>query len=292
MRKQFNKTLKNILYSDKNTVLLLGDIGVFAFRQEIETLSDRVYNIGILEQSTISIAAGISKSKLIPFVHTIAPFITERALEQIKIDFAYQKLAGNLISVGASYDYAALGCTHHCPADISILLSIPNCQILIPGSSKELDKLILSSYNNEYLTYTRLSEYEHSMNIDIEYGKGLKIKSGKLGTVIVYGPMLEQVYNACKDIDITLLYYTSIAPFDNKLLLDNFNRTIIICEPFYAGTTNYLINQSVSTSDTYKIYNIGIPREFLSNYGTKQEQDEYLGLDSYNIKNRILQCLN
>ena len=119
MRKQFTKTLQDILYSNKKTCLLLGDIGVFGFRNELTNLPDRVYNIGILEQSTIGTAAGLAKTGLIPFVHTIAPFLVERSLEQLKVDFGYQCLNGNFISVGASYDYASLGCTHHCPGDIS-----------------------------------------------------------------------------------------------------------------------------------------------------------------------------
>jgi transketolase len=130
MRKQFTKTLQDILYSNNKTCLLLGDIGVFGFRNELKNIPDRAYNIGILEQSTISLAAGLAKTNIIPFVHTIAPFLVERAFEQLKVDFGYQGLNGNFISVGASYDYASLGCTHHCPGDVMCLLSIPNMEIM------------------------------------------------------------------------------------------------------------------------------------------------------------------
>ena len=116
MRKQFAKTTQEILVQDKKTILLLGDIGVFAFRNSFELYPERVYNIGILEQSMVSVAAGLALTGFIPIVHTIAPFTTERCLEQIKDDFGYQGLGGNIVSVGASYDYAALGCTHHCRA--------------------------------------------------------------------------------------------------------------------------------------------------------------------------------
>ena len=108
MRKQFVKTVENILNADDKSVLLLGDIGVFGFRNAFKDHPTRTYNIGILEQSTIGLAAGLSKTGLIPFVHTIAPFIVERSLEQLKIDFGYQNLNGNFISVGASYDYSTL----------------------------------------------------------------------------------------------------------------------------------------------------------------------------------------
>ena len=91
-----------------------------------QNCSNRYYNIGICEPSMVNLAAGFSKVGLNPVVHTIAPFLIERSYEQIKLDFGYQNLNGNFISVGNSYDYAGLGCTHHCPSDVAILSAVPN----------------------------------------------------------------------------------------------------------------------------------------------------------------------
>lgn len=290
MRKQFTKTLQDILYSNKKTCLLLGDIGVFGFRNELTNLPDRVYNIGILEQSTIGTAAGLAKTGLIPFVHTIAPFLVERSLEQLKVDFGYQCLNGNFISVGASYDYASLGCTHHCPGDIMCLMSIPNMEIVCPGTSKEFDSLITQSYNNGNPTYFRLSEYENDEDNITEFGKGKLIKKGSKATIVCFGNMLKNVLRAVNDIDVTILYYNTIKPFDCKLLLDNFSETIIVCEPFYEDSTNILITKSLE-GKSHKLFNIGIPHKFLTNYGKKEEHDNYLKLDEISLKERILKCL-
>ena len=117
MRKQFVRTTEDVMAKDERLVVLLGDIGVFGFRSAFEQFPARIYNIGICEQAMTSLAAGLSKEGLVPVVHSIAPFVVERCFEQIKVDFCYQKLGGNIVSVGGSYDYAALGCTHHCPGD-------------------------------------------------------------------------------------------------------------------------------------------------------------------------------
>ena len=109
MRGQFVKTVSKLIQNDERVVLLLADIGIYGFRDMLSNYPQRAYNIGVLEQSTISLSAGLSLSNLIPIVHTIAPFIVERALEQIKVDLCYQSLGANLVSVGASYDYAAWG---------------------------------------------------------------------------------------------------------------------------------------------------------------------------------------
>jgi transketolase len=290
MRKQFTKSIQEILYSNEKTCLLLGDIGVFGFRNELKNIPSRAYNIGILEQATIGVAAGLAKTGLIPFVHTIAPFIVERALEQLKVDFGYQCLNGNFISVGASYDYASLGCTHHCPADISCMLSIPNMEIVCPGTSADFDKLLKVSYNNGNPTYFRLSEFENTDEFEVSFGKANVVKKGSKATVVCYGNILQSVLNATKDLDVTILYYTTVRPFDAETLVQNTNETIIICEPFYEGTTNYLITKALE-GQKYKLYNIGIPRKFLTNYGTKKQHDANIEMDENGINKRVLECL-
>ena len=290
MRKQFVKTLQDILYSDSRTVLLLGDIGVFGFREEIKNIPSRAHNIGILEQSTIGVAAGMAKEGLIPFVHTIAPFIVERAFEQLKVDFGYQELNGNFISVGGSYDYAALGCTHHCPADVSLMTAIPNMEILIPGTASELDTLVKQTYNSGNPTYTRMSETQHDEQIDVKFGYGNVIKHGKSGTILCFGTMLKQVMEATRNMDVTVLYYSTVLPFDGKILLDNFHETIIICEPFYEGTVNHLVDLALA-GRRYRKFNIGVPRRFLTNYGTKTEHDFDIRVDADSVRERIKLCI-
>jgi len=116
MRDRFSKTVELLMAEDKRLVVLLGDIGVYGFRRVFEKFPDRCYNIGICEQAVTSLAAGLASGGLIPVIYGIAPFVTERCFEQIKIDLCYQRLPAKIVSIGASYDYAALGCTHHCPA--------------------------------------------------------------------------------------------------------------------------------------------------------------------------------
>jgi len=286
MRKQLIKTVQNLLKNDDETVLLLGDIGVFGFRDSFKEYPNRVYNIGILEQSTVGLASGLSMLGFKPIVHTIAPFLVERALEQLKLDFGYQSLNGNFVSIGYSYDYAGLGPTHHCPGDVQQLLTIPNMEIILPGTSKEFNQLFNQCYNNNKPSYYRLSEYENEESHNVVIGKGNLIKKGKDATIVCVGNMLQKVIEATKEMDVTILYYTSINPFDSSLLLDNFNTNIIVVEPYYQGGLNYKINKSLE-GKKYFLYNIGVPLEYLTNYGTKNEHDKNLGLDSEGIKEKI-----
>jgi transketolase len=290
MRKQFVNTIENLMPENDNLSLLLGDIGIFGFRNCFEKYPNRTFNIGILEQSTISLSAGLSNVGLIPVVHTIAPFLVERGLEQLKVDFGYQSLNGNFVTIGYSYDYAGLGATHHCPGDVQQLLTIPNMEIVLPGTSKEFDSLFKQSYNDGKPTYFRLSEYENTISNDIIFGKGNLIKKGKDATIICVGNLLDNVLSATIDMDVTILYYTTINPFDSDLLLENFNENIILIEPYYEGGLNYKINKALSNKK-YRLNNIGVPHNFLTNYGSKLEHDKNLNLDSEGIRKKLELCL-
>lgn len=286
MRKQFTKTVESLLKKDKRLVLLLGDIGVWGFRNSLLKYPTRVYNIGILEQSMVGVAAGFALSGYIPVVHTIAPFLVERALEQIKIDFGYQKLSGNLVTVGASYDYSALGCTHQCPADIEIISSIPNSQIIVPGSAKEFDILFRQGYSRG-LNYFRLSEKSHQENIKVDFNKANVIKKGHLATIIAVGPTLSDVVEAAKNLDVTILYYTTVQPFDLLTLKQNLpEKKIITVEPYYKGVVASKILESMG-NDNLSLKTIGVPHEFITHYGKVIEHDKHCGLDVSSIRNTI-----
>ena len=291
MRRQFVKTVSKIIQNDDRVVLLLGDIGVYGFKDILTNYPQRAYNIGILEQSTISLSAGLSLSNLIPIVHTIAPFIVERALEQIKTDLCYQGLGSNLVSVGASYDYAALGCTHHCPADIPTLNEIPDIELIVPGHPNEFDKLFNQNYDNDKTTYFRLSESKNNQSYNIEFGKNIILQEKGEVVIIAVGTTLNSVLEASSDLDVTIVYCTTIKPFDFSSIKKYLNKKILIVEPYYSGPIlNNIHRESNNASGNFSM--IGVPNNFINKYGNKNDIDKMLGLDPEAIKKKILSIIN
>lgn len=288
MRKQFVTTVEKKLRLDERVVLLLGDIGVFGFSKAFTDFANRVYNIGILEPATVSLASGLAKSDLIPVVHTIAPFLVERSFEQIKIDFGYQRLGGNFVSVGASYDYASLGCTHHCPGDVALLQNIPGVEIIVPGTASEFDSLFSQAYDDGFPTYYRLSEHENANSQRVIIGQANVVKAGSLATVVAFGPTLSCVMSAVEGLDAGVLYYTTVSPFDEKTLRENVAKTgkVMLVEPFYSGTTAYQVIKALERVPA-RIEFIGVPKEFLTNYGKATEHDHAIGLTAKNIREKL-----
>jgi len=292
LRKTFTSTATKIIKENKNASLLLGDIGVYGFKDMLSAYPERVFNIGILEQSMVSVAAGLASEGVIPIVHTIAPFIVERALEQIKIDFGYQKLPGNFVSVGASFDYTKLGCTHHCPGDVNILSNIPKMNIFIPGHAKEFEDQLSNNWDSGKVNYYRLSEQTNSEPIDLGLGEIRKLKKGDRGVLIAVGPFLREALKCLTELDIEIHYSNSITGLNSMKIESEFpGKKVIIFEPYYSGALLLKIIEQLSANGC-EIMQIGIPKEFLDKYGTYQEHLQHLKLDSTSIRNNVENFLN
>jgi len=155
MRKQFPKTVLEIMDKDERVVVLLGDIGVFAFQEVFKKYPTRIYNVGICEQAMVGMAAGLAMSGLIPIVHTIEPFLVDRAFEQIKNDFGYQELIGTIIGVDVSETAPNLGYTHQCPYALNHMRDVQGMKVFEPKSSQELDAVLKDNYSGS-LNYIRI----------------------------------------------------------------------------------------------------------------------------------------
>ena len=157
MRRIFPKTIEQLMTKNKKIFCLLGDIGIFSFRNIFKKFANRILNMSTMEQTMLGFGAGLSKAGYIPIIHTITPFLVLRALEQIKVDFVYNKLSCNIVSVGGSNDYAKLGTTHHCFEDISILSNYDDINLFLPSNPQEFDYLFKKNYKNNSVNYFRMS---------------------------------------------------------------------------------------------------------------------------------------
>lgn len=287
MRQQFVATTNELIENNNKVALLLGGISVAAFNDNIKKYPNRVFNAGISEQAIVSAASGMAVTGMIPIIHTIAPFLVERAYEQLKLDFGYQKLGGNFITTGASLDYSSFGSTHQCPADVGVLKQIPGMQIIVPGTAEEFDSLFRSTYDNGCPTYIRTSRDVNSESQNVEFGKANVIKKGTKATIVVFGPMLDMVVKAVNDLDVSVLYYTTVAPFDQKTLEDNCpSGNVVICTPFYVDA---LLNDVISAMPDRKLLvrEIGIPKEFIRHYGYTRDHYVAMNLTTERIESEI-----
>src|SRR5439155_11459662 len=113
------------------------------------------------------------------------------------------------------------------------------------------------------------------------------LRRGKLGTVIAVGPLLKEALIATQALDVTLLYYTTLAPFDSQTLRQNCSSgNIAVVEPFYQGTLAQDVMAALA-DQRIRLMSLGVPRRFLTNYGKAIEHDEAVGLSTLEIEERL-----
>ena len=171
MRKAMITSVSEMIKNENDTALFLVDIGVWAFRDILKNYPERALNIGIFEDGMISLVAGMALNGIIPTIYGISPFIINRAMEQLKLDFAYQKLQGNFITTGAAYDFSTLGYSHYCPEDLGTISMIPDFEFIAPGTASEFSKLFSETHRNGHSTYYRSSDHVNKTSIDVDFGK-------------------------------------------------------------------------------------------------------------------------
>lgn len=300
MRQAFADTMLEIGQKDNNLVVLIGDISHFILQPFAKECPERFYNIGICEQTIVNMAAGLSKTGFYPVVHTISPFIIERAFEQIKVDFGYQKLGVNLVTVGSAFDYSTLGCTHHCYDDFALLKNIQGIEIIYPGSPIEFNLLFKQRYNNGLPTYFRLPAITHDVIFkkeQIKFGKGITVKVGKNLTIIALGSQLKTAMLSVaplKDIgiDAEIIYLPTIKPLDEKLILKSLAKTkkCLVIEEHgkYGGVYDDVLRLIADTPGmSVKCSSINIGDKFIHEYGSYEDHCNRLGLTPENIVKKV-----
>jgi transketolase len=278
MRRQFKDTVLDLAASDDNVVVIVGDISHYLFTPFQEKYPERFYNMGICEGALVSVAAGLSAQGFHPFVHSIAPFITERCLEQIKVDLCYNAFGGNIVSCGASFDYAWDGATHHTYGDLATLRLLPGMEVVQPGSRKEVDVLLRSQYANGRPTYFRLSDHPHTLDVDVAFGRATVLKdTGAAVTVMTAGPILGNVVEACQDLAVNLVYFSTIKPID-RAAIERFRHTrILVVHDAYG------LHEAISEVPDLRTSYHGLSDQFYVSYGTVHDVRRHAGLDPASI---------
>ncbi len=143
---------------DKRIILLVSDMGfgvVDKFRKEFP---DRIYNMGIMEQGSVGIAAGMAMAGLIPVFYSIVNFLAYRALEQIRNDVVLQNLNVKFISTGVDNYFKALGHSHTCGQNDIKLMNLINMPVYNPYESDktDFDKVFDSWITSQKAGYIRV----------------------------------------------------------------------------------------------------------------------------------------
>jgi transketolase len=264
---------------------------------------DRWYMEGVSEQNIIGMAAGMALDGVIPYVNTIATFITRRCYEQVAVDLCLHDLPVRLIANGGGLVYAPLGPTHEAIEDIAIMRALPNMTVVAPADAEEMKRFMAVSVDWPHPIYIRLGKGgdevvtrpEHGFTI----GKAILLREasgGKSEPVLLVGTgiattqalraaaMLEADGVACH-----VLHVPTVKPLDVPAIerLARGSRLVVTVEEHtvIGGLGSAVTDALVERMDGQvpRMRRIGIPDVFAKDYGSQEWLMQSFGVHASNI---------
>ncbi|MER5729045.1 transketolase [Streptomyces sp. NPDC002138] len=308
MRERFVSFTTQQLDEDPRLAVALAEITMAGFRPAQERHPDRVINVGIREQLLVGVGGGLALTGLRPVVHTFASFLVERPFEQVKLDFGHQGTGAVLVSASASYDWPAGGFTHMAPGDVALLDTLDGWTVHVPGHPDEAEALLRHAYAaGDDKVYVRLSEQSNAAPRPVDGAGLLTVREGRAGVVVAVGPLLDNVLAATEAMDVTVLYATTVRPFDEAALRAAVapalsgaaggagasgpsgtvrSADVVLVEPYLAGTSAGAAAAAL-IEVPHRVLGLGVGRAELRRFGTIEEHTAAHGLDPRGLRERI-----
>lgn len=295
----FFSELEKLGKKDKNVLFLTADHGAWALAKFKKNLKNQYMNIGISEQNMVSVAAGMALNKKKVFIFTITPFITQRCLEQIKIDICFPNLPVTIIGNGSSLTYAYHGTSHQAIEDVAMMKSLPNLKIINPADNESSKLSVNLAYKSNQPVYIKL---------DKGFFKDLNFKTKKLSEglienqrdgvcIITTGSMVHEVdeikkYLKKNNVKTSSIYVYLIKPFNKKKIVDLIKKNsaiVTIEEQHIDGGIGSQICEIVAENNLdIPVKRFGIKDFYSQRYGDRNWLRKVYNLDTEYLKKNIL----
>ncbi|MFM9692896.1 transketolase family protein [Streptomyces europaeiscabiei] len=293
MRDRFAPVVSRLLDEDPRVAVVLAEIGRDGFTEASRRHPDRVVNVGIREQLLVGAGAGLALAGMRPVLHTFASFLVERPFEQVKLDLGHQDVGAVLVSAAASYDWPAGGHTHMAPGDVALLDTLDGWTVHVPGHPDEAETLLRHAVGagegKDDKVYVRLSAQSNRRALTVDGQRFRNVREGRRGVVVAVGPMLDAVLAATEGLDVTVLYATTVRPFDSAALrraTRSAGTDVVLVEPYLAGTSTAAANDALADVP-HRVLGLGVGRRELRRYGRMEEHVAAHGLDPASLHERI-----
>ncbi|MDH3633789.1 MAG: 1-deoxy-D-xylulose-5-phosphate synthase [Gammaproteobacteria bacterium] len=267
--------------------------GLVRFSQEIP---ERYHDVGIAEQHSITLAAGMACEGLKPVVAIYSTFL-QRGYDQFVHDVAVQNLDVTF-AVDRAGVVGADGATHTGNFDVAFARCVPNVIMMAPANGEDMFELLNTAYQYPgpaMVRYPRDSVAQPSAvntDIDAEIGKAIQTRVGKQTALLVFGSLFNIAQPIADDLDISLVNMRFIKPLDETLIKDlaaNHDFLVTLEDASIAGgagsaVLEYLNQEKINTP----LLRLGLNDEFPSQGSREQILKDY-GLDADTIRNSIVE---
>lgn len=309
MRKVCLDTVHILARRDPRVVFIGSDLGPEVMDEMKKEFPERYFMEGIYEANVIGMAAGLAMDGFIPYVNTIATFITRRAFEQVALDLCLHCLPVRLIGNGGGVVYAPLGPTHLAVDDFALMRVLPNMTVMAVSDADEMRRLMEQTLNWPGPVYIRLAKGGDKViskeDNGFAIGKAITMRRASAANPVLFvttGVMTANALAAAevlvaRGIDSAVLHFHTIKPLDVAALLDHAAgaKAIVTVEEhsLIAGFGSAIVEALADSLTTFfPVKRLGLADNFSKHYGSQNDLLEANGLMPNQIAETTERFLN
>jgi transketolase len=297
MRKACLDMVHALARRDPRVVYIGSDPGPGTLDAMRKELPERFFIEGISEAHVIGMSAGMAFEGYVPYVNTIATFITRRCFEQVAVDLCLHSLPVRLIGNGGGLVYAPLGPTHVAMEDIAIMRALPGMTIVCPTDAPEMSRFMEQTLDWPHPIYIRLGKGGDPVTSRPEEGFtiGKAIVKRDPGRVLIAttGIMVHHVLDAAKlladrGISCGVAHFHTVKPLDADMLADlasGVDTVVTVEEHTRIGGLGSAVLECLADRlrAPKPVLRLGLPDKFTHNYGSQDGLLRHYGLDAAGI---------
>jgi len=302
MRKTCLSEIYKLAKQDTRILFFGSDIAEGTLSNFQREMPDRYFMEGVSEANIIGVMSGLAMNGKIPYLNTIAVFLTRRCYEQVLLDAAMHNLKVRLVGSGAGVVYAPLGPTHIAFEDIALMRTIPNMTIVSPCDAEEMKRLMPQTVDYEGPIYIRLGKGGEPVvslpENPFAIGKAILMRDGGDAFIITTGVVLKLALDASNlleesGISTGVLHVHTVKPIDRNAVINAAERAkiIITVEEHSAiggiGSAVAEILAEANFATVKKFAKISLPDVFPSIYGSQESIMESFGVTTEKIVSTI-----
>lgn len=290
---------------DPRLFFVCADFGSPVLDQIRERHPQRFINVGIAEQNLINISAGLALEGYTVFAYAIAPFITMRCFEQIRVNLALlsevRPLNVNLIGVGAGYSYVVSGPTHQCYEDLTLMRAMPNMAVYSPADHVTAAALIGPCRSRPGPKYLRLD----AQLLPVLYPAAApalatgfhRFRTGRRLCIVATGYMVHTALKVADRLNaeseavgvLDLFDLTGFSAADLAAEFGKYQGIVTLEEGFRGrgGLDALLFDFCAGQRLTASLLNIGVEGSYRFELGTRSELHEQVSIGEHAVHRRI-----
>ena len=292
LRDAYGKALLEIGDRDPNVVVLDADLSgstrtaIFGQRHP-----DRFFNVGVMEATMMTMAAGLALSGRTVFASTFAIFAAGQSYNMVRQSICYNHANVKIVATHGGLLVGGDGGTHQMLEDIALMRGLPGMTVVVPADAPTTRSATFAVTEFDGPAYVRLTRENLPTVSDGTFvlGRANELRSGADLTIVAVGAMVARALDVAEElhrvgVEARVLDLASVKPFDEKAVLRAARETgAILTLEEHTVLTGIGALVSAATSENYPVpvRRLGVPDVFgesgepwglLDRYGLSRER--------------------